>query len=64
MQKHILVARTKEPNLYAVTITDLDPHGLAGDTREILGIYPRDVANLNAMEEGKRRNLPVIVAPP
>lgn len=63
MQVHVLVVYT-ERDLYAVTITDLDHHGLAGDTREILGTYPREVANLKAIEEGKCRNLPVIIAQP
>jgi hypothetical protein len=59
-----MVVRTEKPDLYWLTIADLDHHAQAGKFREYLGIYPRELANSLASREGERLSLSVIHARP
>lgn len=61
MNNKIVVVGTGKPDIFLVTVTDLDPHQQAGDFREIIGTFPRELANAVAQQEGERRTLPVIL---
>ncbi len=61
MNNKIVVVRTENPDIFLVAVTDLDSREQAGNFREIIGMFPREHANIIAHGEGKRRDLPVIL---
>jgi len=61
MNTKIIVVGTEKPDIFLVAVTDLDLHQQAGDFCEIIGTFPRELANAVAQREGERRALPVIL---
>ena len=61
MNTKIVVVGTEKSDIFLVAVTDLDPHEQAGDFREIIGTFPRELANAVAQREGESRSLPVIL---